>query len=1032
MCPQKTYRIHSLLLKNLSLLLFLASFNTFAQTGVTAIYTDWKGYWRSTATTGAGNRPDRENNLLAFTWNNVTYSTGVNDAILDVNAPGYTAQRFRALKIQSIELNNSTYILQGSMIDESATTASPRPALASSVATTSELALRLTDGVNGLSLGTGVANIKAGTAEFKIGTNNLNLAGLQDNIPDIIVTQVAEPGTAFDIFKFIDAAGNTVGNELSIKFNSINAVGTYSLDLFKADGGTNGFSPASTRDIRLLAIETKSFGITTANLAQVDRFVIQFSGSSDCAFIAFNSNSLKIAELSLVKKATMASCGKLGDDINYSFEVTNTGEVPITNIELTDTMPGLVLSGSTISSLAVGATTTLYGTYKITSTDVTAGLVTNSAKVTGYDPSLNIIEDISGTTNANNDPTVTYLLAPPTIGTVTPITCNALGSVVLNNLPSSGSWTLTRTPGAAVYNGTGTTTTIENLSAGTYTFKVSTAGCMSPSSASFQITNQSSTTWNGTSWSNGLPSATKGVIFTGAFSVTANLTACSCTINSGVNLTVPSEITFNITNAVTVATGGSLTFENNSSLLQTNTDPNINSGNILYKRNTLPIRQADYTYWSSPVKGQTLAGVSPDTEDDKYYSFTSPNWIGLDRSTVMIAGKGYIIRGPESYSNTARAIYPATFEGVPNNGTITGETAETRKFYLVGNPYPSALDADAFILANNTFLEGTLYFWTHNTPVVLGGYYRYSTDDYASYNLTGSVKTSIAAASGTNATGNNNTRPSGKIGAGQAFFAGTKAAGTFTFNNGMRVGGTDNSQFFKPGSVSKTTALEKNRVWLNMTNTEGAYKQLLVGYIEGATNGYDSGFDGVSFDGNKYLDFYSINSGTKYVIQGRSLPFDDTDTVPLGYRTTIAGDFTIAIDETDGSMNTQAIYLEDKNNGIIHDLRASNYTFSTEIGTFADRLVLRYADKTLGNEDFENIDNGILVSVKDKVIQVLSSKENLKEVSIYDITGKSLFNKNKLNTTELEITNLKSANQVLIVKVILENGHILNQKIIFQ
>jgi hypothetical protein len=41
------------------------------------------------------------------------------------------------------------------------------------------------------------------------------------------------------------------------------------------------------------------------------------------------------------------------------------------------------------------------------------------------------------------------------------------------------------------------------------------------------------------------------------------------------------------------------------------------------------------------------------------------------------------------------------------------------------------------------------------------------------------------------------------------------------------------------------------------------------------------------------------------------LPFDDNDKVPLGYKTTIVGEFKIAIDEADGFVNKK-IYLEDK------------------------------------------------------------------------------------------------------------------------
>lgn len=49
----------------------------------------------------------------------------------------------------------------------------------------------------------------------------------------------------------------------------------------------------------------------------------------------------------------------------------------------------------------------------------------------------------------------------------------------------------------------------------------------------------------------------------------------------------------------------------------------------------------------------------------------------------------------------------------------------------------------------------------------------------------------------------------------------------------------------------------------------------MIGYVGGATNGNDKRFDGASFDGNQYLDFYSIIEGNTLVIQGRTLPFAD-------------------------------------------------------------------------------------------------------------------------------------------------------------
>jgi choice-of-anchor A domain-containing protein len=83
----------------------------------------------------------------------------------------------------------------------------------------------------------------------------------------------------------------------------------------------------------------------------------------------------------------------------------------------------------------------------------------------------------------------------PINGTITQPTCAlATGSVALNGLPASGTWTLTRSPGAVTTTGTGTTTTISGLAAGSYTFTVTNAaGCTSPATASATINAQPAT-----------------------------------------------------------------------------------------------------------------------------------------------------------------------------------------------------------------------------------------------------------------------------------------------------------------------------------------------------------------------------------------------------------------------------------------------------------------------------------------------------------------------------------------------------------
>ncbi|WPO79903.1 T9SS sorting signal type C domain-containing protein [Flavobacterium sp. KACC 22761] len=634
----------------------------------------------------------------------------------------------------------------------------------------------------------------------------------------------------------------------------------------------------------------------------------------------------------------------------------------------------------------------------------------------------------------SNTATTTLTIKPnypaPTVGTITRPLCSTNGgSVTLGGLPASGNLFIDNGSTVVSRTFTSSTPTIGQLQPGTYKFALDN-GCTATYSAPVVIL--ANTFTGGTSWTYGAPTSDDYVDFASDYTVTADVTYCSVTVSNTAKVIVDTKKTLTVERGVHVTSGSTLTFKDSSNLMQINTDNNLNTGSIKYERYAGKIRQADYVYWSTPVKNWTLAGVSPFSSGSKLFAYDGTKWVFTPRTTVMVAGKGYIIRGPDTYSNTTKTDFTGEFIGTPQNGTFTGEAMVGGQFYLLGNPYPSALNADKFINTNKTILDGTLYFWTHNTPVVLSGAYQYKTDDYAVYNLSGGTSTAAPSASNGSLDTPNVDPPSGYIGAGQAFFVGTFASGNVTYDNSMRLAGGLNGQFFKPGKTSKTATTEKNRVWLNMTNEGGAFKQLLVAYVEGATNSYDRLYDGRTFDGNQYLDFYSINDNQKLVIQGRGLPFTDIDEVPLGYRTTIAGDFTISIAQVDGSMTSQAIFIEDKKTGTIHDLTKSNFTFNTEIGTFGDRLVLKYTNKSLGAGDFENTEKGITVSVKDKAIKVLSSNETIKEVVIFDTAGKLLYDKKKVGSNELQISNLQSSNQVLLIDITLENGYKTTRKLIFQ
>ncbi|MFN7014987.1 MAG: hypothetical protein ACK4ON_12035, partial [Bacteroidia bacterium] len=443
-----------------------------------------------------------------------------------------------------------------------------------------------------------------------------------------------------------------------------------------------------------------------------------------------------------------------------------------------------------------------------------------------------------------------------------------------------------------------------------------------------------------------------------------SVTSGSVVFNAGHTLTIANEVTVN--------PGGSLTFEDTASLLQTN-DASVNSGDIIYKRNTTPMKMYDYGYWSSPVSNATLSQLAGDSY---FYSFNPSinNYVYQTAGTTMALGVGYLSRAPENLVYNPTQILQSTFVGTPNNGIIsTPIVKSTATNNMIGNPYPSAIDIDLFITdpANSGIVNGTIFLWTHNTAIVNNNY---SVNDYAKYNLTGGVKTASAALSG-------GAVPTGKVAAGQGFFIEANTAlanGTYsaTFKNSMRISG-NNNQFFRTnnsntvnnsdgGSVSQ--ALEKHRVWLSISNDEGAYNEMLVGYIQNATNDFDVLYDGkTTVVGNPVSIFTRVGT-TDLAIQAKALPFSTDDVVPFGIASTIDGELTITLENFDGLFDNQNIYLLDKVTGLYHDLKAANYTFSTTNGTFNDRFELRYTTQTLG------IDTP---TVADDAIKVVSNHNGL-------------------------------------------------------
>jgi hypothetical protein len=515
-----------------------------------------------------------------------------------------------------------------------------------------------------------------------------------------------------------------------------------------------------------------------------------------------------------------------------------------------------------------------------------------------------------------------------------------------------------------------------------------------------------STTWNGTLWSNGLPTASSGVIISGNYTAITNFAACSLTVNNNAVVLVKSGFNFDIYGDVTVSPGATLTFENNTNLIQTK-NTNTNSGNINIYRQSSPLMRQDYILWAAPVATQQLQSFSPATLSTRFYSYNPLTDLYVSvinpATTNFELGKGYLIRVPNTHP-TAATIWEGQFQGVPNNGNYN-VPVNISKYNAIGNPYPSTLNANTFITANG--ITEALYFWrkTNNTL----------TSSYATYTTAGGTA---------NAGGLSSIVPNGIIQIGQGFIA-KATSSSISFTNAMRLANTNN-QFLKTKSV------ERNRIWLNLSKETIPVNQMMLAYMTDATTGIDAAIDGRYINDNP-IALNSLIENEEFVIQGKGLPFSDTDFVPLAFKTNISGNYSIAIDQVDGLFaNNQNIFLNDQLTGRVTDLKKSIYSFSSAVGTFNDRFSLTYKSNGSLGIEIPSFDAGTILIFNQKgVLHINSGTTEMKTIRLFDIRGRLLLEQKEVNAKSTSIKDFGGAHQTLIVQITSDQNKVVTKKIVY-
>lgn len=354
------------------LVFLLLTYN--AKSQVTEIWTDYQGYWNSSSSSINALKPDNTHHLLAFRYNGTIYSTDLDNTILDNNSvTGYVSTNFRALPVSTLPVSTSNtnpyFVGLGANFDNLPTAVdNSTTAPFSAITTENEAAEFITSGIKGLDLGSSLTNIPQGTlARFELSSAGVTLANVGDGVPDILVSQVAQPaGTDTDNLKFVDSDGATVGNVVSINLSNTTdfpAVGSWNVDFYNFDSTQNTSSFINTtRDLRFFAVDFSSFGISASNVGDAVALVYEPRGTSDPAFLAFNEPSLGVANsITVLSQPTTKECdGTLTTVIQIQLEDFNGNAVPQSNVQITASIesgPGQLLGTTTQLTNGIGIAT---------------------------------------------------------------------------------------------------------------------------------------------------------------------------------------------------------------------------------------------------------------------------------------------------------------------------------------------------------------------------------------------------------------------------------------------------------------------------------------------------------------------------------------------------------------------------------------------------------------------------------------------------------------------------------------------------
>jgi hypothetical protein len=462
-------------------------------------------------------------------------------------------------------------------------------------------------------------------------------------------------------------------------------------------------------------------------------------------------------------------------------------------------------------------------------------------------------------------------------------------------------------------------------------------------------------------------------------------TGTTLTLNSSTSLDVNSDLTIN--GNFNINSGGSLKVNGSS------------TGNITYNRT---LATTNWYLISSPVVGQdkdafvTASGLAAGSIGSNVgfadYNNTSEAWSyyqsGTSGSGAFTQGQGHSVK----LASAGDVVFTGTFN---DSDASISVSKNTNGFNLIGNPYLASVSVSELLsLTNNSDLLSELTVWLWNQE----------SSSYVQKNFVADLE----------------------IAPGQAFFISANTSGSFSITESMQSHSAEDT-------FQRTVA--KPEVELSLSNGK-ASRTASIYYIDGATTGFDNGYDSSIFEGfdNDFsLYTHAVANGTGRNLGIQSLPKGDYQNmiVPVG----VIAESGSSLEFSASSENLPEgikIYLEDREENTFTRLDEFNtsYKLTTRsaingVGRFylhTNQSVLNINDVTLENVSVFKVNNSL---------RIVGLQQGKASVKLFNILGRQVLNTSFESNGTKDISLPSLAKGVYIVHLETVEGA-LNKKIILE